>query len=235
MSLPNLLIVDDTRTNLFLLEKLVKEINVNLISALSGGEALAKIKGLELALAIIDVRMPGMDGFELATQINRARPTEKVPVIFLTANNINDTELFKGYSSGAVDYIQKPINNNILLSKIKVFLDLFNQRQLIIANASLLKEAADKLTEVNTTLKKSEEKYRSYINYAPHGVFIIDESGNNIEVNKAACTITGFTEEELLTMSILELLAEESLEDGLAHFRLVTITSTAKADLLFKH
>jgi len=121
------------------------------------------------------------------------------------------------------------------LSKIKVFLDLFNQRQLIIANASLLKEAADKLTEVNTTLKKSEEKYRSYINYAPHGVFIIDESGNNIEVNKAACTITGFTEEELLTMSILELLAEESLEDGLAHFRLVTITSTAKADLLFKH
>lgn len=90
-SLPNLLIVDDAEVNLFLLEELIKKINVNLIKALSGTEALEKARGLDLALAIVDVRMPGMDGYELAVKLNENRKGDKVPIIFLTASNINET------------------------------------------------------------------------------------------------------------------------------------------------
>ena len=85
--LPNLLVVDDIIENIKLLEAISQKVEVNLIKALSGPEALEKTKGIELALAIIDVRMPGMSGYELARIMNEERTTNKVPIIFLTANN----------------------------------------------------------------------------------------------------------------------------------------------------
>jgi signal transduction histidine kinase len=158
---PNLLIVDDTEENLMILESIIKKINVNLIKALSGAEALEVTQGIELALAIIDVRMPGMNGYELALKMNEERPNNKVPVIFLTANYIDEMEVFKGYDTGAVDYISKPVHNHVLLSKINVFLDLFNQKQIIIEDALQLKESADELIMANDALQKSEEKLKS--------------------------------------------------------------------------
>ena len=160
-NLPNLLIVDDSQENLLLLETLIKNLNVNLIQALSGDEALEKTRALELALAIIDVRMPGMTGYELAVKMNEERQKDKVPVIFLTASNLNEIEVFNGYTSGVVDFIVKPANYHILVSKINVFLELFKQKQTIIAEAALLKKSGDELSKIHTALKKSEEKYRS--------------------------------------------------------------------------
>ncbi|NTW23715.1 MAG: response regulator [Lentimicrobium sp.] len=157
-NLPNLLIVDDNELNLFYLEALIKPVNVNLIKATSGSEALIITKGVELALAILDVRMPQMDGYELATKINQDRVDDKVPVIFLTANFIDETELFIGYNSGAVDYIFKPVSSHILLCKINVFLELYNQKLKIIRGAEKLKESSDKLVRTNNMLKKREEK-----------------------------------------------------------------------------
>lgn len=233
--LPNILIVDDNKENLELLKAIFKKININLIQALSGSEALEKTQGNELALAIIDVRMPKMNGFELALKLNEERSVDKVPVIFLTANHFDELEVFKGYNSGAVDYIVKPIDSHILRSKINVFLDLFTQKHTIIKNAALLKESSDKLIIVNTALKKSEEKYRSYIDNAPDGVFIADENGRYLEVNEAACRITGYSKDELIKMSIPDMLPEESLEEGLDHFRKVVKMNFSKADLLFKN
>ncbi len=142
---PNLLIVDDIEANLLLLRALTHKINVNIIEALSGAEALEKARGLELALAIIDVQMPEMSGYELAVKLNEDRLDDKVPVIFLTANYFDETEVFKGYNSGAVDYIIKPVNSQILTSKISVFLDLFNQKQTIKLNAAELKKSSEEL------------------------------------------------------------------------------------------
>lgn len=156
--LPNLLIVDDTWENLVYLEALTRKIKVNLIKAGSGIEALEKARGIDIALAILDVSMPGMNGFELAIKLNAARSGDKIPVIFLTANQINETQEFKGYISGAADFISKPINNKILLCKIEVFLDLFEQKQAIIRYVALLKKTADKLSRTNKALKKREEK-----------------------------------------------------------------------------
>ncbi len=161
--LPNLLIVDDTEENLLLLEFVVKSINVNLIKASNGAEALEKTQEIELALAIIDVRMPVMDGFELARKLNELRPEAKVPIIFLTANY--DRDATEGYESGAVDYIYKPLHREILISKISVFLDLFNQKQSIVRNTELLKESSEELKkslEQLHSLAKYTEKAREY-------------------------------------------------------------------------
>jgi PAS domain S-box-containing protein len=155
---PNLLIVDDTETNLILLKRITLHINVNLIAATSGSEALMKTRGIDLALAILDVRMPEMNGYELAEKLNKERMDGKVPVIFLTANSIDETEMFKGYGSGAVDYISKPVSSQILLSKINVFLDLFNYKQTIVGNSALLKKSADDLITLNEILTQREEK-----------------------------------------------------------------------------
>jgi PAS domain S-box-containing protein len=234
-NLPNILIVDDLKNNLIILKKIISKVRVNMIEALSGSAALEKATGIEFALAIIDVRMPGMNGYELATKLNEERTVGKVPVIFITANYIDENELFKGYSSGGVDYICKPVDEIILLSKINIFLELFNQKQTIIREAVLLKSSAIELTRVNSALKRSEEKYRSYIEHAPDGVFVADETGRYIEVNDAACRITGYTEEELLEMSISDILPEESLADGLAHFKMVYETGTATSEMFYRH
>ncbi len=234
-NLPNLLIVDDSPVNLALLEIVIKKVKVNLIQALSGFEALEKTRGMELALAIIDVRMPGMSGYELALKLNTEKSIDKVPVIFLTANNINESEVFEGYDNGAVDYIIKPVDNYILLSKINIFLDLFNHKQAIIKDTVLLKKSADELTRVNFELIKSEKKFKSYIDNAPDGVFIEDETGNYLEVNEAASRITGYSKEELLNMSISDMLTTASHEEGLSHFSHLKKTGASKANLQFKH
>jgi len=232
---PNLLIVDDSEENLVLLESILGKTKANLIQALSGYEALEKIRGIDLAVAIIDVRMPGMSGYELAVKINEERQDEEVPIIFLTASHVNEAQVVEGYQFGAVDYIVKPVNNHILLNKIQVFIDLSLQKLTIIKDAALLKKSANELIRVNAALKKSEAKYRSYIHNAPDGVFIIDETGRFIEVNEAAIVLTGYSKEKLLTMSITDILSQQSLKDGLAHFRKVVKTGASKADMMFRN
>ena len=143
--LPNILLVDDVELNLYLLNAICENIKANFILAYSGIQALEKIRGLELALAIIDVHMPGMGGYELAQKINDERGEEKVPVIFLTANQLSTIDVVQGYSSGAIDYIIKPFNQHILKCKINIFLDLFNQKHTIIKNAELLQRTTEEL------------------------------------------------------------------------------------------
>lgn len=206
--LPNLLVVDDIIENILLIEAISKKVEINLIKALSGAEALEKIKGIELALAIIDVRMPEMSGYELARIMNDERPTNKVPIIFLTANNERD--VLEGYDSGAVDYIFKPINSKILISKIRVFLDLFNQKQTIQANALLLKKNADELIYTNSVLLKREEKLqqeqlftKALLNSIP-GIFYLYSYPELklVSWNKNHETIFGYDANELNGMSV---------------------------------
>lgn len=233
--LPNILIVDDIEANLSLLKTIiVNSVHANLIQALSGAEALEKINGVELALAILDVRMPEMNGFELALKINEIKSGENVPIIFLTAMSSNEDYEFQGYVSGAVDYLYKPVRRNVLLSKINVFIDLYNQKQTITNEAVKLRKTTDKLVWTNAALKKSESKYRSYIESAPDGVFITDENGNYTEVNRAATRITGYSKERLLKMSIADLLIDDFKELGLAEYKKLVKVGKLKVDLPFR-
>lgn len=234
-SLPNLLIVDDNYSNIEFLRVILSKFEINLIKAESGFDALQKTKDIDLALAILDVQMPMMDGYELALKINEPRRNDKVPIIFVTANSYNEIDINKGYSSGAADFIYKPINKSILLSKVKIFLDLFNQKQTIIKEAKLLKKTSDELIWVNAALKRSEFKYRSYIENAPDGVFVVDEKGRYIDINEATCRMTGYSKDEILSMTITDLLPDKLRNIGLTQFNTLVKTGNLKVDFLFEH
>ena len=219
--LPNLLIVDDNPGNLALLRSALRKISVNLVEALSGSEALAKIQGIELALAIIDVYMPGMDGYELAVKLNIERSGAKVPIIFLTASFSDNMAVLSGYNSGAVDYIFKPVSPNILLSKINVFLDLFIQKQTVVQNIAdrilaeeklrkLAAELEDRVVKRTSELVKSRnavqqvrKNYETFFNTIDDFLFVLDEKGNIVHTNTTVTTRLGYTGEELAGRSVL--------------------------------
>ena len=192
-SLPYLLIVDDSEENLVYLETVLKDTKVNLIKALSGAEALEKIKGIDVALAIIDVRMPEMNGYELIKKMNDEKRTDKVPVIFLTASHFLESQISQGYTSGAVDYIIKPIDNYILRCKVKIFIDQHIQKQRILTGIEELKISAEKLAQTNVALRASEESYRTLFNSIVEGVVLIAPDGQITHANPAAEKILGLS------------------------------------------
>ena len=139
------LLVDDDRDNLILLEHLLEGSGLTLVQALSGEEALRAVLAWDFAAILLDVRMPGMDGFETA-EIIRTRPKARhVPIIFVTGLDSTPEHLARGYSAGAVDYLFRPFSPEILRSKIRFFVDIYRQRkELADANRSLRSEIAER-------------------------------------------------------------------------------------------
>ena len=129
-SKPKILIVDDNTEELYLLDKMLhKNFDVDVISATSGQEALKTIGEGDFALAIVDVQMEKMNGYELVEAIREKEKTKYLPIIFISGIHFDEFSIFKGYESGAVDYLTKPYIREILISKTKVFLDLFHQKE----------------------------------------------------------------------------------------------------------
>lgn len=174
-ALPNILIVDDNSTNLLFLEIILRNIPAKLIKSLSGAGALSLVKDQELALAILDVQMPEMNGYELAVILNEERTENKVPIIFLTANFPENSRVLEGYKAGAVDYIVKPLNEVILISKIKIFLEIYWQKHRIIDDTERLRiseeetsAAKQKVEELNQYQIKALEDERAQISLQVH-------------------------------------------------------------------
>lgn len=134
-----ILLVDDTPENLVALEALLRRDGLEILIANSGREALELLLRYDVALALLDVQMPEMDGFELAELMRGSARTRHVPIIFVTAGTRDPQRVFKGYESGAVDFLFKPIDPHILRSKVGVFLDLAAQREAL-ASALRLNE-----------------------------------------------------------------------------------------------
>lgn len=126
---PTLLIVDDLPENLLAFEALLRREDIEIVTATSGCEALEVLLSREVALAMIDVEMPEMDGFTLAQLIRGVEKTRYIPIIFVTAGLSDHTRVFKGYEAGAVDFLLKPIDEHVLRSKVDVFIRLEQQRQ----------------------------------------------------------------------------------------------------------
>ena len=157
----NILIVDDEPKNLLVLETVLDDPGYRLIRANSGEEALLALMAKEFAVLVLDVRMPGMTGFELAELVKERKKTARIPIIFLTAYYNEDQHILEGYGSGAVDYLHKPVNAAVLRSKVAVFAELHRKgRALEVANRSLLAEVAERrhaevrLSELNDTLER---------------------------------------------------------------------------------
>jgi signal transduction histidine kinase len=162
MNIPiNILIVDDEPRNLTALETILDDPVYRLVRAESADEALLALVAEEFALLILDVRMPGMNGFELAQMIKDRKKTARVPIVFLTAYYNEDQHVLEGYGTGAVDYLHKPVNPAILRSKVAVFAELYHKnREVGLANQALLAEvserqrAVEQLRELNETLEQ---------------------------------------------------------------------------------
>jgi two-component system, sensor histidine kinase and response regulator len=136
-----ILVVDDVPQNRAAIEAVLARPDLELLDARSGDEALELLLVQEVALALIDVRMPGMDGFELAELMRGAERTRAIPIIFMTAATQDPVRTFRGYEAGAVDFLHKPFDPVMLRSKIGVFVELYSQRRRIEAQLGELQRA----------------------------------------------------------------------------------------------
>lgn len=150
----NILIVDDRPENLTALEKVLKSPVLNIIKATSGNDALALVLEHDFALVLLDVQMPNMDGFETAEFMRGNEETKHIPIIFLTAISKEQKYVFKGYESGAVDYLFKPLDTDILKSKISIFCELHRQKVVI-------KDHLREIEEKNKILQKRLDEIKT--------------------------------------------------------------------------
>lgn len=146
------LIVDDIKANIIALKKTLELHNIDVDTAESGEEALKKILKTNYCLIIMDVQMPGLDGFEVVKILSGNQRTKDIPVIFLSALNIEKKYIFKGYETGAVEYITKPVDSDLLMLKVKTFLKIYEQqnelktmKDLLSKEIKIRKEAQDNL------------------------------------------------------------------------------------------
>ncbi|MEH1804007.1 MAG: hybrid sensor histidine kinase/response regulator [Nostoc sp.] len=205
----NILLVDDKLENLLALEAILEKLGENLVRATSGEEALRCLLHQDFAVILLDVQMPGMDGFETATLIRNRGRSRHTPIIFLTAFSTSDQMLFKGYALGAVDYLLKPLDPNILTSKVTVFVELFKKTEAV-------KQQTAQLVAVNTELRQSEERFRSLSTCSPVGIFETDTEGDCKYTNPRYQVICGLKAAESLEKKWLESVHPEDKERAIA-------------------
>ncbi|BCS87615.1 diguanylate cyclase domain-containing protein [Pseudodesulfovibrio sediminis] len=179
------LIVDDSKTNLALLEHMLRDIECQVVRAEGGLEALNLVRSHEFALILLDIQMPGMNGYETATKIKESESSRHIPIIFITAIYQDDDNVRQGYETGAVDYLFRPVEVNILTSKVRAFLEM-NERRV------LLQQEIQEHERTEKALRCAEEKYRSIFERTVEGLFQCTLDGEFIEANPAMVHILGF-------------------------------------------
>lgn len=212
----SILLVDDRTENLLALESLLGDLGHDLVMAHSGEEALKCLLKQDFAVILLDVQMPGMDGFETAELIRGRERSQHTPIIFLTALDRSDARVFKGYAVGAVDFLFKPFMPEVLRSKVAIFVDLYRKTLAIQHHAAELEQRVQErtidLTQANAALT-SEIKERKRVEAAlryqldlnsvitsntAEALFLLDRQGCATFVNPAAEQMFGWREEELL-------------------------------------
>ncbi|MCW7554475.1 diguanylate cyclase [Endozoicomonas gorgoniicola] len=183
-----ILVVDDRKENLLAMDKLLKPLGAEVRKVDSGEAALSEVLNHQFAVILLDVQMPGMDGFECATLLHSNKQTANIPIIFVTAINKDQAYVNKGYKAGAVDYLPKPIVPEILLGKVRVFLQLEQQRL--------------ELEDVTRQLRWISRKNKLLLDCASEGIVGLDNDGKVSFINPAACSLLGGTEESLLEKHI---------------------------------
>jgi PAS domain S-box-containing protein len=215
----NILLVDDQPKNLLALESILAEDGQTLVKAHSGRAALRHLLETDFAVILLDVQMPEMDGFETATLIRQRDKSRDTPIIFLTALSRSETNVFRGYELGAVDYIFKPFHPEILRSKVNVFVELFRRRE-------ALKEQTQELSRLN-------EQMELTLNAAAEGILGIDLNGLATFVNPSASRMMGRRADEVtgqelhsvvhpifpgvITCDMQQCAVAAAIRDGLAH------------------
>ena len=208
---PNVLIVDDNPANIDALEIILDKQDMNLLRATRGKEALEIAANNDIAVIILDVDMPEMDGYEVAKSITSSTDTKHIPIIFLTAHYTSDFSEMEGYNSGAIDYVIKPAKNQILISKINLFCDLFKKNQ-------ELKEARKKADEANESksdfLACMTHELRTPLNGIIGMLELLEFSGDLSELSKKKVESAHLCSNELALL-VNDILDFSKLNSGL--------------------
>ncbi|WP_067517160.1 GGDEF domain-containing response regulator [Endozoicomonas ascidiicola] len=189
-----ILVVDDRPENLLAMDKLLKPLGAEVHKVDSGEKALSEVLAHQFAVILLDVQMPGMDGFETATLLHSNKQTANIPIIFVTAINKDHNYVAKGYEAGAVDYLPKPIVPEILLGKVKVFLQLEEQRM--------------ELEQVTKELRWISRKNKLLLDCAAEGIVGLDDQGRVTFINPTACELLGENEQTLQDRHVSHLFFE---------------------------
>ncbi|HTK50207.1 MAG TPA: ATP-binding protein [Gemmatimonadaceae bacterium] len=183
-----ILLVDDRPENLLALEAILEPLNQKLVRAHSGDEALRKLLRHDVAVILLDVQMPGINGFETARIIKSRERTRYIPIIFLTAISKEEEYVFEGYSVGAVDYLAKPFQPDILRSKVNVFVDLYLKQKQLSEQQQLLRASERRELELKHRLEltESEARFSEIVESAMDAIIVFDTDGRVSLFNAAA-------------------------------------------------
>ena len=189
----NLLLVDDRPGNVLSLKGVLERPDYNLVTASSGKEALGLILRQDFALILLDVAMPGMDGFEVASIIKQRERFQAIPIIFITASVLHIEWIFKAYSVGAVDFLQKPLDPHAVRAKVAVFVELYRQKHELKRHAAKLREIERRERELALArlTMESEQRYRHLAEAIPHIVWTADAAGAIGYFNQRWFDVTG--------------------------------------------
>ncbi|WP_394139797.1 EAL domain-containing protein [Cytobacillus oceanisediminis] len=201
----NILLVDDRPENLLALEAIIDRDEYNLIKAYSGEEALKFLLKYDFAAILLDVQMPGIDGFGTAKIIKAREKTKNIPILFITANNMDSEHVFTGYSLGAIDYILKPFDPLILKAKVEGFVELYKMKQQLVLQAETLAEKTKELeiayaglSEVTAELRVSEELANVISETSIDSMIIINEKGKILKANPAVEHMFNYERDEVI-------------------------------------
>lgn len=213
----NILIVDDRPDKLLALEAILSGLGQNLVQARSGKEALRLVLQQDFAVILLDVSMPGMDGFETASLIRQRPSSEHIPIIFVTSIGNTDNQIRQGYSLGAVDYMLTPIVPEVLRAKVAVFVELHHKSELIKRQADQLRMIEEtrhrqQLAEVADRLEIETRRNR-FFTLALDMLGIADLSGRLLQVNPAWEKVLGYSEAELKSFSGMDIVHAEDREN----------------------
>ena len=184
-----ILLVDDRPENLLAIENILEDSELDIIKATSGNEALELMLEYDFALILLDVQMPEMDGFETAELMRGNEKTKRIPIIFVTAISFEQKYVFKGYESGAVDYLFKPFDPYILKSKVKVFIELFKQKKALEITTNDLKKTVEELKKAN---QKILEQQKSLIDEERLKVLLQMAGATAHELNQPLMSLLGY-------------------------------------------
>jgi PAS domain S-box-containing protein len=224
-----ILIVDDKPENIFSLKKVLADIDAQIIEALTGNDALIASLNHDFALAVLDVQMPEMDGYELAELLRSEKKTRDIPIIFMSAVYSSDYHVFKGYDAGAVDFLVKPFETKILLSKVKIFLAQERQKsELAASKQNLEKRVADRTRELMTknrellaeverrkkaeqTVRKAQKQWEEIFEAIGHMALVIDEHHTIIAANRSAVKQIGMPKQKIIGAKCHDILLESQV------------------------
>jgi len=216
------LLVDDQRTNLLMHARMLKGLEVEVLQTTSSEEALALAAEHELALVLLDVQMPGMDGFEVARRLQGVDGVQDVPIIFITGTGSDPRRIFEGYSTGAVDYLVKPVEPVVLRSKARFFCEL-KRREMVIRRQSeelrLRKEELEREIEERRHLEEarqeSEVRYRTFVELCPDAI-AVQQNGRMVYFNTSLMRLLGAYERDELAGRSLESFAAPACAEALS-------------------